>query len=125
MWPLSLLHLENSRLTPATGAWKTQSIAAFAANDDAVLASTQARRVYPGAPRIPLPRRAPWRGPSLWSVLRRRRSARSFPKQDVSIRTLGRILTAAAGVTGELPIPGATVTQRLRAWPSAGALYPI
>lgn len=125
MWPLSIAHLENTRLAPATAGWRTQSIMEFAANDDAVLESTQARRTYPSARRISVPRGKPWRGPSAWSVLRGRRTARSFSSRRVPMNTIAQVLTAAAGVTGEIAIPGATITQSMRAWPSAGALYPI
>lgn len=123
MWPLAMSHLENSKLAPSTAGWKTQSIDDFASDPDAVLEATQARRVYPGAPRERLPRPRAWGG--IWTILKRRRTAREFSSKPVPKKTLAALLHGAAGVTGEIPVPGSTVVQCLRAWPSAGALYPI
>lgn len=125
-WPLSMSHLINTKLTPSTAAWRTAPIAEFASNADLVIESTQARRVYPGARRLPVPRSRAWTGPSIWSVLRRRRTVRSFSRRPIPRKLWMRIASEAAGVTGALPVPGtADLRQRLRAWPSAGALYPI
>lgn len=126
MWPLAMSHLVNSKLSPSTAAWKTRCVAEFLADGDRVVESTQARRTYPGTRRIPLdPGRGSW-GPDFSRVLASRRSARSFSRRAIEPRTLARLLVGAAGVTGEMPVPGAAgIVQRLRAWPSAGALYPI
>ncbi len=124
--PLAMQHLAASSLGPTTAVWKTESIRRFAANPDAVIESTQERRTYPGAKRVPLPSARSWRMASLWSVLRRRRTVRRFASRPVDLGVLGRLLSAAAGVTGEVPVPGTNgLIQRLRAWPSAGGLYPI
>jgi SagB-type dehydrogenase family enzyme len=125
MWPLAMAHLLNSKLSPSTASWKTASIAEFTSNDDAVMESTQARRVYPSARRIALPRAKPWSGPSIWSCLRRRRTVRAFSKKPVGRKALATLLREAAGVTGEMELPGARLVQKLRAWPSAGGLYPV
>lgn len=125
-WPLSMTHLDASKLGPNTGAWRTDPIRRFLDDADAMIESTQARRTYPGAKRIPLPAGRSWRMASLWSVLRRRRTVRRFARRPLDLGLLGRLLGSAAGVTGELPVPGTLdLVQRLRAWPSAGAIYPI
>jgi SagB-type dehydrogenase family enzyme len=126
MWPLAMSHLVNSKLSPATAAWKTAPVAEFLANADAVIESTQARRTYPDARKIPLAAGRGAFGPSIWDVFRKRRTARAFAKREISPKALARLHVGAAGVTEEMPVPGtAGLVQRLRAWPSAGALYPI
>lgn len=86
-----------------------------------------------------VPRR--WWGKSLARVLRARRTRRAFGGRPLTIRQVGTLLGMACGVTGHLPAPGAGSGEAsgaskasgelqasgpaLRAWPSAGALYPI
>jgi len=73
-------------------------------------------KVYPQAPRIPLP--APHRPPAdLWEVIAARRSRREYLSGPLSLEDLSTLLYAAQGITE--PRWG------FRASPSAGALYPI
>lgn len=126
MWPLSMAHFENTKLSPNTAVWRTESIAEFMADRDAMFESTQARREYPGAPRVAVRRRKPLLGAPLWKLLRKRRTARAFSRRPLPWSVLERLLDGAAGVTEEIEVPeSAGLVQRLRAWPSAGALYPI
>lgn len=74
---------------------------------------------YPTAPRYPLPDPGELKVP-LGEVLRRRRSFRSFsPQSRLPLEALSTLLGHALGITGQRwGIP-------LRAYPSAGALYPL
>ena len=56
-------------------------------------------------------------GPPLSVVLARRRSVREFTSRELSLSEMGQLLWAAQGVTDQ--------AERLRAAPSAGALYPL
>lgn len=74
---------------------------------------------YPTAPRYTLPEPRALQMP-LGEALKRRRSFRAFgPRSRLSIQDLSTLLGHAFGITGEKwGIP-------LRAYPSAGALYPL
>jgi SagB-type dehydrogenase family enzyme len=58
------------------------------------------------------------------SVLRKRRTQRSFEKAKLSAATLSRILTLSAGPCGAITFTDGTPLQ-LRAYPSAGAMFPL
>jgi SagB-type dehydrogenase family enzyme len=87
-------------------------------------ASARATRREPGRPRVALSRPALPPRP-LETVLRRRRSARSFADLPLTERQLSGLLFAGYGVTGELRLPGEPAEQPLRTAPSGGALYPL
>lgn len=73
-------------------------------------------KVYPQAPRVPLP--APHRPPAdLWEVIAARRSRREYRPGPLSLEDLSTLLYAAQGITES--------RWGFRAAPSAGALYPI
>jgi SagB-type dehydrogenase family enzyme len=87
-------------------------------------ATTRATRREPARPRVALsPPTLPRR--SLETVLRRRRSARSFADLPLTERQLSALLFAGYGVTGELRLPDEPAAQHLRTAPSGGALYPL
>lgn len=79
----------------------------------------QQYKTYPQAPRVALPRELPPQGPSLEAVMARRRSHRRFRDLPLSLMELSHLLRYAAGITEE------RWGLKLRAAPSAGALYPI
>jgi SagB-type dehydrogenase family enzyme len=62
-------------------------------------------------------------GPLFDDVVAARRSERDFADAELELAALGQILHQSYGVTGETRVAGGTV-QKLRAAPSAGALYP-
>ena len=74
-------------------------------------------KTYPDAPRIALPTLSEEEEGHLMTVVRARRSQRSYRDEPISPAELGQLLFAAQGITYP---PG-----ELRAAPSAGALYPI
>lgn len=76
-------------------------------------------KVYPGVPLFQLPDPGDSHGPSLQEVIRRRRSIRSYAATPMSQDALSRLLFYADGINAE------QWGFRLRAAPSAGALYPI
>lgn len=76
-------------------------------------------KVYPDAPRIPLPAPGDARGLSLEDAIRQRRSVRTYTGASMTQDALSRLLFHTGGITAE------QVGTRLRAAPSAGALYPI
>ncbi len=73
----------------------------------------------PALPRVALPEPDVDGGPDLWTVIRRRRSVRSYAARPVDMKALSQLLWAAQGTTAEVR------GYRFRAAPSAGALYPV
>ncbi|HOT90003.1 MAG TPA: SagB/ThcOx family dehydrogenase [Anaerolineae bacterium] len=76
-------------------------------------------KVYPQAPRLSLPAPGDAQGLSLDEAIRQRRSIRSYAATSISQETLSRLLFYADGINAE------QWGTRLRAAPSAGALYPL
>jgi len=76
-------------------------------------------KVYADAPCILLPTPGDARGLSLEDAIRQRRSVRSYAATPMTQEALSRLLFHASGITAE------RLGTRLRAAPSAGALYPI
>ena len=76
------------------------------------------RRSFPETQHIPLPRPEIEGGPGLWETTLRRRSVRRYARVPVQLGQLSQMLWASQGVTA---LAGG---HRLRAAPSAGALYP-
>jgi len=75
-------------------------------------------KTYPEAERVELPDPAPT-GADLWEALARRRSARDFSGEPLSLQELAALLWAGAGVSA------VHSGYALRTAPSAGALYPV
>jgi len=74
---------------------------------------------YPEAVKIDLPPPVAKGGSGLWDILRTRRSIRAYTRDPLSLEDLSQILWATQGITASIG------DHRLRAAPSAGALYPI
>lgn len=74
---------------------------------------------YPESKKIDLPSPVEQGGPGLWEVIRARRSVRAYTQDPMSLKDLSQILWATQGITASIG------DHRLRAAPSAGALYPI
>ena len=73
---------------------------------------------YPGAKKIKLPRPS-FAGAPVETVIRERKSVRSFSDRTVSLEHLAQLLLSADGLTHNLG------SYALRAAPSGGALYPV
>lgn len=80
-----------------------------------------ARTVFRDVPQIPLPD-VPVLHADLFCALRNRRSCRDFAPSQISFSDVAALLEAANGVTAELPTE-MNEPLRLRATPSAGALF--
>jgi len=74
---------------------------------------------YPNAPSIPLPAVGDAQGLSLEAAIRQRRSIRAYAATPMTLKDLSSLLFYTDGINAER---GGT---RLRAAPSAGALYPV
>ncbi len=125
---LASLYHENSKYFPETMGKPRRSVAEF---ETAPLAYSQAMvgPDHPGLDRLELPDPDPPESVSLDRVLAARRSAEAFGPDQLSDADLSTVLAAACGVTGRLMIDHesftAPVSKPLRAYPSAGGLYPI
>jgi SagB-type dehydrogenase family enzyme len=76
-------------------------------------------KTYAGVERIPLPPPGDFRGLHTEETIQRRRSVRDYSDQPMTLEELSRLLYYTTGITAE------RWGHRLRAAPSAGALYPI
>lgn len=114
---------ENTKLNEITEQDLSLRIAALYEDPPRLEASRTAVKVYPYARRLALPP-APEPAEPLHRVMRRRRSARRFRAAPLSLPQLSYLLGLSYGITGALEVDGAVI-QKLRAAPSAGALYPL
>ena len=128
-WPLSRLYHENSSLTERRALELREQIERFSDDDGAPPA---APRSYPSRPATPLPRaRRRLFGARLDDALRERRTQRGpVAGGPVPLAELGALLDLALGLTGSAgPSKSAAAPgpepAGLRAYPSAGALYPL
>ena len=80
-------------------------------------------KAYDDAPRISLPDPVIHGGPSIWDVIRSRRSVRAYTQDEMSLKDLSQVLWATQGVREV--VSGSNRDFKLRIAPSAGALYPI
>ena len=124
-WPLSRLYHENSKLTERRALELQEQIARFADGGEAPLLAPTTGTVHPSRPSIALPRAGRRLfGARLDDALRGRRSQRGpFAPARLGPAQIGALLDLAFGTTGELP--AGETPARSRAFPSAGALYPI
>lgn len=100
----------------------------FVDDDSLVFATANVDPDYPGHERIALP------DPdsldlSLETALATRRSTRSFTGTPLSMAQLATLFGHSLGVTADQPVfdpgDGGDLTHSLRAYPSAGGLYPV
>jgi SagB-type dehydrogenase family enzyme len=89
---------------------------------------SQAYKMYPTCPRVALPSGAELVEPPLAKTLRetivKRRSARAYSGEPLSVNDLSIVLRNGYGVTGKATLLH-EIEQKLRAVPSGGALYPL
>jgi SagB-type dehydrogenase family enzyme len=128
-WPASALYHEQSKLTSRGAVAFAERIEMLrVAMEDAEIPQ-EAAKSYPSRPAVSLPRgRRALFGARLDDTLRSRRSQRgAFQGSAVALGDLGALLELSLGATGELAAPGEPggAPLVLRAWPSAGALYPL
>lgn len=76
-------------------------------------------KTYPGAPRIMLPPPDDRPGATLEEAIQQRRSVRDYAGDPLTLAELSRLLAFTGGINAE------RFGVKLRAAPSAGALYPI
>lgn len=124
--PAAILYHENSKLNSATLAAMAEAVGAFTEDTEQVRLSTTSHKTYPGNSRIPFPPRAEMHllPRSLAQVLASRRSHGGNSK--IYFHQVAALLDFACGVTGShgnLKTDG--FVQRLRAYPSGGALFPV
>lgn len=121
---LAELYHENTKYRPATMTVPNRSARAF---DRPALRFVQSviGPDYPGVELIglPQPRSAPTGG--LQGAIRTRRSPIGFRGAGVEFDRLAGLLHFAGGVTDRVHTSEAAETKPLRAYPSAGALYPV
>lgn len=119
---------ENTKYTDELGRKLGQSAKEF---KSPVLMEVQADidPTYSGAETVPLPDPASDLDISLADALAERRSVHSFGDEPVSLESLSTLLSHACGVTYrervEIEDSDTQFEQTFRAYPSAGALYPI
>ncbi|MDH4213574.1 MAG: SagB/ThcOx family dehydrogenase [Candidatus Thorarchaeota archaeon] len=80
-------------------------------------------KIYEKKPRISLPEPSIYGGPTIWDIIKRRRSVRAYTTDPMSLQDLSQILWATQGVREV--ISGPNCDFKLRTAPSAGGLYPI
>ena len=123
--PLARLYHENSKLQPATADYLAEHIGEFATDPDMLRRSISSAKTYPTSNRISLEkiRKLKVKLP-LADALAARRSKRSFANLPLKLAEYATLLESAAGVSATtFPSMGGGLPQRLRTYPSAGALY--
>lgn len=118
------LYHENSKYRPQCMQLAHRSTSEF---DEAYLRYVQAR-IAPDYRRhelIELPDAPAGPAVSISEVLAARRTPESFLDKPLSAKTIAAILTKATGITALAPQREGDRDFSLRAYPSAGALYPI
>src|SRR4051794_25489812 len=118
--PIELAH-EASKIHPALVRRAMDGVWALEMNPALQVTTTRAVRRNPALPRVSLPA-AGLPATPLRDALRRRRSARMFGTDPLTLEQLTVILHAAYGVTRDAQAPS---VPRLRTAPSGGALYPL
>lgn len=120
-WPESARFHQLSKLTERRGLELEERASAFARAAEERWPVAQ--KTYPSRPQLALPRaKRSWLSASLQHVLATRRSQRgAFRPGMLDRRRLGTLLERAFGITAV----GTEAAPALRAWPSAGGLYPL
>ena len=124
-WPAMRAYHEASNMAPQRMPAFVETIVKYG-NDCLAGKVPAAEKVYPGRPRVKLPASAVGRGLPLQEALRVRRTRRQFSGEPATLAEIAGLLRGACGITGELAgnLP-AGASAKLRAWPSAGGLYPV
>jgi SagB-type dehydrogenase family enzyme len=117
---LSELYHENSKLFPALA---QEQAANFSVSAFDLYLMSRGFRQYRNAPRVALPEIQPSQE-ALQDVMLRRRSRRDL-KGALSLLELATLLGQSLGPTAVVKNAEFEVIQALRAWPSAGGLYPL
>lgn len=113
---------EASALYPTTAAHRMRGGLRLRRSAQLAQSATRAVRRRPEGPTVELPAPEALAAP-LGGVLRSRRSTRVFEARPIELRALSTLLAASCGPTHELE--DGPVVHRLRAAPSAGALFPL
>lgn len=124
-WPAMRAYHEASNMAPQRMKAFVEAIVKYG-RDFAAGAAPAAEKSYPSRPHVKLPPAPPGRGLSLQDALRVRRTRRQFSGDPATLAEIAGLLRGACGITGEISgnLP-AGASAKLRAWPSAGGLYPI
>lgn len=117
---LSELYHENSKLFPEI---TRQQAAQFTASPFELYLTSRGFRQYRFAPKVPLPAMI-HSSEAISDVMLGRRSSRNLAGA-ISFDELATILRQALGPTAAVHNKEHDTVQVLRAWPSAGGLYPI
>lgn len=113
------LYHENSKLFPALARQQAEQ---FSMSPFELYLTSRGFRQYRCTSRVALPELTP-SSESLSSVMLRRRSSRDL-KGPVNLGELATLLRQSLGPTAAVSNKDLNITQALRAWPSAGGLYP-
>jgi SagB-type dehydrogenase family enzyme len=121
-----LFHLNSSLGLYAIREY-AEHIQQFSESPELVKKSVQERKEYPNAMKTHLPAPSRWGGKKLRRILEMRRTRRgTFSGQALSLPETGTFLHYSAGITGEVSHPKyKNIVQKLRSWPSGGAMYPL
>lgn len=114
------LYHENSKLSPATARLQMQSGVDSAAKS---YLATRGFRQYDSADRVSLDEPISSDAP-LQEIMARRRSGREL-SGAVALDELATLLQQSLGCTAVVEDPSSDLLHALRAWPSAGGLYPL
>ncbi len=124
-WPAMRSYHQATNLAPQRMKGFVETIVRYGA-EFAAGRTPPHEKLYPGRPRVKLPPSPAGRGLSLQEALRVRRTRRQFSGAAIGLAEIAGLLRGACGITGEaggnLP---AGASPQLRAWPSAGGLYPL
>ena len=130
-WPASRLYHENSKLTERRAGALQEQIELFAADS---VGAPEGQSRYPSRPTVALPRaKRRLFGARLDDTLTGRRSQRGpFASRPLALAELGALLDLSVGARREAPSKTASKSEDpvtgsplLRAFPSAGGLYPV
>jgi SagB-type dehydrogenase family enzyme len=127
-FPLSRLYHQESKLSNHKLQQFVEQIVEFGGNAVSTQHATVSFKQYPTREQIDLPRSSRrLGGHRLRDVLRQRRTRRGeFTSRQVNLKQWGTLFEMSCGLTGKIAHPEyPDIIQDLRAWPSAGALYPI
>lgn len=125
---LSEIFHENTKLQPTELVRFGKSVGFFVNDESVGYATAQIDPDYDGHPKIELPEPSDL-DQSLDEVIAGRRSSRTYSGAGVSKAELSTLLGHSFGTTSEKQIGtddrGEPISQRFRAYPSGGGLYPV